>query len=273
MKKKLDKKSLLHLKKIIKFNKLRALKMCLEFGGHISSSFSTAEIITYLYSMNIINKKKTNRFILSKGHGQVYYYSLLAMLKYFPERWLFSNYRTKICDLGGHTSHKVNGIEFSAGSLGHGLSYASGLSYAHKLKKKNAKTFCLLGDAELNEGSIWEAAIFSAKQKLNNLIALVDNNKIGSSDFTKNYISEKCLAKSWRSLGWEVYDCNGHSFQDINKYIFKILNSKIKKPKVLILDTIKGSGVSFIENDPIWHVKGIDKKMYEEALKEIEKKY
>ena len=143
MKKKLDKKSLLHLKKIIKFNKLRALKMCLEFGGHISSSFSTAEIITYLYSMNIINKK-TNRFILSKGHGQVYYYSLLAMLKYFPERWLFSNYRTKICDLGGHTSHKVNGIEFSAGSLGHGLSYASGLSYAHKLKKKMLKHFVSL---------------------------------------------------------------------------------------------------------------------------------
>ena len=255
-------------KKII-FHKKRVIDMCFKFGGHISSSFSTAEILSYLYYGKIINSKK-NKFLLSKGHGEVFYFSLLADLKYFPEKWLFQRYRSKISKLGGHVSHTVPGIEFSFGSLGHGLSYAAGLCYALKLKKnKFKKIFCLMGDAEINEGSVWEAVIFAGHNKLKNLIAIIDYNKIGSSDFTKNYISKKCLAESWSEYSWNVYRCNGHDLHQLNKTITKVLKSKNQKPTVLILDTIKGKGVSFIENDPIWHVKGLDLKSYKKAKIEL----
>ena len=126
-----------------------------------------------------------------------------------------------------------------------------------------------MGDAEINEGSVWEAVIFAGHNKLKNLIAIIDYNKIGSSDFTKNYISKKCLAESWSEYSWNVYRCNGHDLHQLNKTITKVLKSKNQKPTVLILDTIKGKGVSFIENDPIWHVKGLDLKSYKKAKIEL----
>ena len=136
-------------------------------------------------------------------------------------------------------------------------------------KKQYKKIFCLLGDAELNEGSVWEAVIFAAKNNLSNLVAMVDYNKIGSSDFSKNYISTKPLAVAWEKLGWKVNFVNGHNLLAIDKIIRQILMKKISKPNVIILDTIKGKGLSFMENDPIWHVKGLDGKLYDLAMKEL----
>lgn len=256
------------LEKKILFHKKRVLYLCNKFGGHISSSFSTAEIIIYLYYNKIISRiKNSNKFVISKGHGEVIYFSVLCDLKYFNKKKLFEHYRSGDCYLGGHVSHKINGVEFSTGSLGHGLSYSVGLAHADKINNNDRKIFCLHGDAELNEGSVWEAAVYAANKKLNNLIVLVDCNKIGSSDFTKNYISNECLALNWKGLGWNIAHCDGHNFQSINKTIKK--NMKSKKPTVIILDTLKGNGVSFIENDPIWHVKGLDDKSYLKAIKEI----
>lgn len=252
----------------IKFHRKRVLELCFKFGGHISSSFSTAEIISFLYYSKLVSKK--NKFLLSKGHGEVVYFSILADLKYFPKYWLYKKYRSSNPKLGGHVSSTIPGIEFSFGSLGHGLSYGAGLAYAKQKKNDNSYIFCLMGDAEINEGSVWEAAIFAGKNKLKHLIALIDNNKIGSSDFTKNYISRNCLAESWSNFGWDKYYCDGHSIKKLNVLFNKILKKKSIKPSVVILDTVKGKGVSFIENDPIWHVKGLDEISYKLALKEFE---
>ena len=266
----IEKKRLNFLKEKVRSLKIEVLKMCLENGGHISSSFSTAEILVYLYYNKIINKRG-NKFVISKGHGEVLYFCLLADLGYFPKSWLKKNYRKNDCKLGGHVSSKTPGVEFSSGSLGHGLSYSAGLAYAIKKKNNFKKIFCLMGDGELNEGSVWEAAIFASKNDLSNLVGIVDYNKIGSSDFLKNYISDKPLAEAWEELGWKVDYVNGHDFISLDKKINHIIKRKSKKPTVLILDTIKGKGVSFIENDPIWHVKGLDLKLYNLALKELKK--
>ena len=264
----IDKKRIKYLKKKVNNHKIRALKMCLENGGHISSSFSTAEILAYLYYQKLI-KKNGNKFILSKGHGEVLFFSLLADLGYFPDTWLKNSYRKNDCKLGGHVSSKIPGIEFSSGSLGHGLSFSAGLAYGMKRNKIKKKVFCLMGDGELNEGSVWEAVIFSSKNNLSNLIALIDYNKIGSSDFIKNYISEKPLALAWKELGWDVYNSDGHNFTSIHKTLKKVMTNNKKNPSVVIFNTVKGKGVSFIENDPIWHVKGLDKKLYDLAMQEL----
>jgi|MDTC01.3.fsa_nt_gb transketolase len=265
----MNKKRIEFLKKKVKDHKIRVLDMCLENGGHISSSFSSAEILVYLYYQEIISTNG-NRFVISKGHGEVLYFSLLSDLGYFPSSWLKKSYRKNDCKLGGHVSSKIPGIEFSAGSLGHGLSYSAGVAFALKKKKiDKKKIFCLLGDAELNEGSVWEAVIFASKNNLSNLVAMVDYNKIGSSDFLKNYISSKPLALAWEKLGWKVNYVDGHNFLTIDKTIKKILSKKGSKPNVIIFDTIKGKGISFMENDPIWHVKGLDGKLYDLALKEL----
>ena len=265
----MNKKKIEFLKKKVIDHKIRVLEMCLENGGHISSSFSSAEILIYLYYQKII-KRNGNRFVISKGHGEVLYFSLLADLGYFPSSWLKNSYRKNDCKLGGHVSSKIPGIEFSTGSLWHGLSYSAGAAFAMQKKKQNKKKiFCLLGDAELNEGSVWEAVIFASKNNLSNLVAMVDYNKIGSSDFLKNYISTKPLAVAWEKIGWKVHYVDGHNFLAIDKIIRQILMKKSSKPNVIILDTIKGKGLSFMENEPIWHVKGLDKKLYDLAMKEL----
>ena len=221
-----------------------------------------------MYYNNVVSKKDSNKFVLSKGHGEIILFSILADLNFFSLNKLLNHYRSGDVYLGGHISHKINGIEFSTGSLGHGLSYSCGLAHAFKLKKKiKNKIFCLCGDAEINEGSVWEAAIYAGQRKLNNLVALVDYNKIGSSDFVKNYISNKCLAKAWVNFGWKVIDADGHNFNSIHKAFRKL--EKQSKPTAIILNTVKGKGLDFMEHSPIWHVKGLDRELYLRAKKVI----
>ena len=245
-------------------------------GGHISTSFSCIEILVSLYFgkiLNISNKHPNNnnrdRFILSKGHAETGLYSVLSEKNFFPQNW-WKNYRTNNCKLGGHADHNVPGVELTTGSLGHGLSYGAGISYAAKLNKKKHKQFVLIGDAECSEGSIWEAALFAAKYKLDNLIALVDKNEIGSLDFVSNFTKIDPLKDKWLSFGWNVKEINGHSFESLIKNLnyFKKLNNG--KPSIIIANTIKGKGVSFIENDPIWHVKQLtDINEIDKARKEL----
>ena len=236
------------------------------------------EILVALYFgkiLNVSNKnpnhKTRDRFILSKGHAETGLYSVLCEKNFFPETW-WKNYRTNNCQLGGHADHHVPGVELTTGSLGHGLSYGAGISYAAKLSKKNHNQFVLIGDAECSEGSIWEAALFSAKYKLDNLIAIIDKNEIGSLDFVSNFTKIDPLKDKWNSFGWNVKEIDGHNFNQVIKTLnyFKKLNNN--KPNVIIANTIKGKGVSFIENDPIWHVKQLnDINEINNARNELEK--
>ena len=253
----------------------KVVLMSLPAGGHISTSLSCTEIMVSLYHGGILQQtkdnfeeKNRNRFILSKGHSETGLYAVLADYGYFPEEWL-KTYRQGSCKLGGHADHHVPGVEITSGSLGHGLSFGCGVSIAAKMNGTDNVQYILLGDAECTEGSIWEAAIFASKNSLNNLIAIIDRNHIGSLDFTKNFTDLSNLKEKWESFGWNCIEIDGHSFQSIFDSIS--FAKKGNKPTVIIAQTIKGKGLSFMENDPIWHVKGLtDPEEVAMAKKELE---
>ena len=156
------------------------------------------------------------------------------------------------------------------GSLGHGLGFGIGIAITNRLDKKDYKTYVMLGDTECNEGSIWEGAMFAAAKKLKNLIVIVDNNKFGVQELTTNYTGNGDLVNKWASFDWEVYEVNKHNFQEIIKSFIDIKNSKSEKPSIIIANTIKGKGISFMEGNPIWHhgiPKGEELKIAREELK------
>jgi len=157
--------------------------------------------------------------------------------------------------LGGHPEHdKINGVEISTGALGHGLPIAVGMAIANKIKKNNIKFYVVCGDGEINEGSVWEAALFASKNKLNKLIVFLDYNKWQATGKSENIMSLNPLKSKWKSFGWIVHRINGHKYDQMYDVI-KYINSNDQKPKIFICDTIKGKGVSFMENDNNWHYK------------------
>ena len=219
--------------------------------GHIGPALSMIEILRVLYDKILKNKNgKRDRFILSKGHGCLGLYSILYDKGLIKKKHL-ENFGTTKSILGGHPEHFVPGVEFSTGALGHGYPIASGVAKALKLKKNNNFVYCLLGDGEINEGSIWEAALSVSKHKLNNLITMIDYNKMQSYDFNKNVLNLEPLAQKWKSFGFNVLDSNGHDIKDINRKI--LLAKKSKKPPVIIFHTIKGKGIKSAENNKYWH--------------------
>jgi transketolase len=242
----------------------RILEMGIASGGHIASAFSCVEILVALYHGGIIridSKRPTHperdRFIMSKGHGETGLYAVLADMGFFSRKWLDTCYRKGNCRLGGHPDHKIPGVEISSGSLGHGLGIGAGLALAARMDGLSRKHIVLLGDAECTEGSVWEAAMFAAKQGLYNLVAVVDRNHIGSLDYTVNYTGLEPFDAKWRAFGWETHICDGHSIEKLLEG-FGIADSFDRtRPFVLIAETVKGKGVSFMENDPIWHVKNL----------------
>tara|TARA_B100000963_G_scaffold348502_1_gene356159 strand:+ start:59 stop:871 length:813 start_codon:yes stop_codon:yes gene_type:complete len=265
--------------KFLEFNKKirrEIIEMSIPNGGHISTSFSCVEIISSIYNLGIVNidfenKKKPNRdiFILSKGHSETGFYAILAEKKFFKKK-LLKEYRQKKCILGGHADHNVPGVELTTGSLGHGLGFAAGISLAKKMDKINSHQYVLIGDAECSEGSIWEAALYASFHKLNNLTAIVDRNNIGSIDFVSNFTNLEPFVDKWKSFGWEVKVIDGHSYSDLKRILKYSKNRQNSKPLIIIANTIKGKGVSFIENDPIWHVKQLtDKLEIEKARTEL----
>ena len=217
-------------------------------SSHIGSCLSIVEILTYLY-FRVIKKNRQDRFILSKGHGTLALYCVLHEKKILNKKILFS-YGKNNSLLMGHASHHVPGIIFSTGSLGHGLPVAVGLALSSKIKKKPKKIYVLLSDGELNEGSVWEALMFASHHNLDNLCVIVDYNKIQSLTSVKNTIK-----------------INGHNFSHF-KRAFK--SSAIRKPKVIIANTVKGKGVSFMENKISWHYKSPNKRELDLALREID---
>ena len=234
--------------------KIANLSQC----SHLGSNLSTVDILVVLYLKFI--KSKKNSFILSKGHACLALYCVLKEKKFINEKTLKS-FGKENSILMSHTTHKIKGIELSTGSLGHGLPVASGIALANKIKKKNNKTFVLLSDGELDEGSNWEALLFSSHQKLKNLIIIVDYNKIQSMDTIKNTINLEPLSKKFKSFGCKTIKVDGHNFSQI----IKAINTKTSKPLVIIANTIKGKGIKFMENSVLWHYKPLDKKHYLKA--------
>jgi transketolase len=230
-------------------------------GGHIAASLSIVEILTVLYYGNILMVNPGNptdperdRFVLSKGHACVTLYVILADKGFFNKEHL-ATFGSSNTILGGHPDmHKVPGVEATTGALGHGFPFGVGMALAGKLDKKNYKVFVVLGDGECQEGSIWEAAMFAPHHKLDNLTAIIDYNKIQAMDHIDNIVSLGEIVDKWKAFGWEVMEVCGHDISQLQS-AFKKLPFSTGKPSLIIADTIKGKGVSFMEHSPIWHYR------------------
>jgi transketolase len=242
---------------------LRSLVIdALEGGGrgHIGSSLSLVEILRVLYD-DILRIDPTapldperDRCILSKGHGCLTQYALLADKGFFPVAELKQQCRPG-AKLGGHPERgHVPGIEASTGSLGHGLSIGIGLALAARMQQRRSRVFVIMGDGELDEGSVWEGALCAAKHGLENLIAIVDYNKIQSAGFVKDILNLEPLADKWRAFGFAVREVDGHDVGALQD-VLKSAPFEPGKPNLLICHTIKGKGFDFAENNPSWHHK------------------
>lgn len=266
------------------FNSLRnkALKLRVDIfktamnagKGHVPPAFSWTDIAVVLFYKKIINfnlknfkLKDRDKFILSKGHGCLTLYAVLADLKIIKHKEL-KNFAKNGALLAGHPDTKINGIDNCSGSLGHGLGVASGIALSEKIMKKKNKTFVLLGDGECQEGSVWEAFSFAARHNLVNLVALIDRNYLGSTDFTENTCPIEPLSKRIENFGWKVLVENGHDLKKIYAVFKKIKNPK--KPTCIIFNTIKGKGLKLMQNSPRWHHQLPSKNLYSKLIKELE---
>lgn len=240
---------------------------------HIGPSFSIVEILIALYfdAMNISPHhywdSQRDRFILSKGHACPALYAVLAE-RGFIDSDVIKKFAINDGLLEQHPKRDLSrGIEVSTGSLGHGLSISVGMALTGRVDCNPFNIYILLGDGELNEGSVWEAIMFAGHHCLNNIIAIVDYNKMQALGFTKDIIDLEPLAEKWKCFNWSVQQINGHNFEEI----INALNSlSSDKPNCIILDTVKGKGVSFMENELLWHYRCPDEGEYYKALQELE---
>ena len=243
-------------------------------SSHIGSVFSIADILACLYGglMNVNPKnykdKNRDRFILSKGHAGAGVYAVLAESGFFSTELLKTHYKDG-STLSGHVSHKnIPGVELSTGSLGHGLSVGVGLAISAKLDKRKNKVIVLLSDGECDEGSNWEAMMFASHHKLDNLIAIIDYNKLQSLDSIENTLNLEPLTDKLVAFGWNVIEVDGHNVEDISDS-FKKASVFLHKPTCIIAHTTKGKGVSFFENKVLWHYRSAKGDEYENAKNEL----
>ena len=252
-----------------------ALRMTSVGGGaHIGAVFSCADILAVLYG-GILHVDPTapksptrDRFVLSKGHAGAGLYAALAERGFFPVEQLLSHYQDG-SDLSGHVSHKLPGVDVSTGSLGHGLPIAAGMAYAGKLKSAPHRVFCLLSDGECDEGSTWEAALFAAHHGLSNLVAIVDYNRIQGIAPISEVIELAPFAEKWTAFGWAVREVDGHDHQALYTALAAAPFAE-GKPSCLLAHTVKGKGVSFMENSVLWHYRIPRGAEFDAALAELE---
>ena len=241
---------------------------------HIGSCLSCIDILTALYFgfMKVKNNqtKKNDRFIMSKGHAALSYYLVLMKLKFFSEKFLINEYLTDNGKLGGHPDmNKKLGIDFSSGSLGNGISVATGMAYAHKADKQKNKVFTLIGDGECNEGIVWETALFAGHHKLDNLFVIIDYNKLQGFGSTNKILNLEPLKNKFQSFNWNVDQVDGHNVKQIIKSLNKLNKKKNKKPNLIIANTIKGKGVKFMENKFESHYEVLDTSKYNLSKKNL----
>lgn len=253
------------------------LDMCVNAGmGHVTTAFSCAEIMVALY-YDIMRYDSANpswedrdRFIMSKNHGSVITYPILADLG-FIDKDLLMQFMQDGSILGGHSKKDLPGVDFSGGSLGIGLGVASGLAYGAKLSKKDYRIYCLVGDGESYEGSIWEAAMFAGHNELNNLTVIVDRNNMACTDFTEKMLRMEPYADKWRSFNFDVKEIDGHNMKEV---LAALQNSKFRsesKPLCIIANTVKGHGIDFMSNDPLMHGAAPKGDNIQRAYEELEK--
>ena len=243
-------------------------------ASHIGSCLSIADILAVLYSKILqidsanIHWPDRDRFILSKGHAGAALYAVLAEKGFFPKEWL-DTYCADGSKLTGHVSHFVPGIEVSTGSLGHGLSIGCGMALAGKRESKPYKAIVLLSDGELDEGSTWESILFAGHHQLDNVVAIVDYNKIQSFGTVKEVMDLEPLIEKWRAFKWSVREIDGHNCKEIEEVLTGVPFEQ-GKPSVIIAHTIKGKGVNFMENKLEWHYRSPNSEELEQAIKELE---
>ncbi len=245
-------------------------------SGHPGGSLSATDILTALFFGGVMNYDPQNpkdpdrdRFLLRKGHASALLYCVLAQAGYFPEEDL-KDYR-KINSkrfLSGHPHPKTPGVEIASGSLGQGLSVAHGIALGARLDNSNYRVFVVLGDGEIQEGQIWEAAMSAVKFKSTNLTAIIDNNRVCQDSHTKDLKDLEPLEDKWRAFGWDTLRIDGHDMDEVMKTLR--LPPHSEKPRIIIADTIKGKGVSFMEGQTAWHGVAPKDEDLEKALKELE---
>ena len=242
-------------------------------GSHIAAILSIADIVAVLYNdcMKIFpnnpHDSKRDRFILSKGHAGAAIYAALAEKGF----WGVEELRTHYGDnsrLSGHVSHKnVPGVELSTGSLGHGICVGAGMAMAAKHDHKSHRVFVIIGDGECNEGSVWEAALFANHHQLSNFVVIVDHNKLQGLGFCENILKLNDLGEKWKSFGWNVLEIDGHNH---NQLIYAFEQKDPNRPTCIIAHTTKGKGISFMENQVLWHYRDPQGEFYKNAVIELE---
>lgn len=241
--------------------------------GHTGSSLGSTDILSVLF-YDVLRLDPGNatwedrdRFLLSKGHAVEAYYCILADLGFFPKEELstYCRYQSRLI---GHPNNKVPGVEMNTGALGHGLSVAAGMALSAKMDSKDYKVFTLMGDGELAEGSVWEAAMFAAHYKLNNLVAIIDRNGLQISGPTDDVMNVEPLRQKWESFGWHAVDVDGHDVSNLQQ-AFCSIPANPDRPTLVIAHTIKGKGLSFAENDPSWHHHVPSDKEFEQGMMEL----
>ena len=264
------------LHKLARRVRIHVLNMTSRGGSsHVGAAFSIADILAVLYGAIMRhdpvrpNWRERDRFILSKGHAGAAVYATLAEMGYFPIENLRLHYQDGSC-FSGHVSHKgVPGVELSTGSLGHGLGVGVGMAKALMLAGNPARVVVLLSDGECDEGTIWEAALFAQHHRLDNVIAIIDYNKIQSLAPVAETLQLEPFRTKWESFNWSVVEANGHDCGALTQVLLK-MPAAAGKPTVVIAHTVKGKGVSFMENTVLWHYRTARGDEFDRALKELE---
>ena len=265
------------LKKIAATLRLNIIKMVgVGQKGHLGGSCSLSEIVSVLYFYKMKHDPKNpkwddrDRFILSKGHAALIQYAALAETGYFPKAEI-ENVKKLGAMLQGHPDMTTTpGIEGNTGSLGQGLSMACGMAAGLKIDKKSSKVYCIIGDGEIAEGQIWEAAMTASYYKLDNLVVFLDMNRLMATGPIIERYDTNPLNDKWKAFGWQVYDIDGHNIQEIIDTLEKAESVK-DKPKIILARTIKGKGISFAENNAAFHNGELTKEQFESACAELNK--
>lgn len=264
------------IKEKAKMSRIETVNLIAKAGsGHYSSSFSSSEIFATLY-YHVMNVDSQNpkwadrdRFVMGKGHAAVGVYPILQDLGFYDKESMYT-YADLGSSFGDHPDmNKIKGIDFSSGSIGHGLSVCVGMALGGRIDKKNYRTFCLLGDGELQEGQVWEAAMSASSFKLGNLVAICDHNKVTVDGVIEEMMNIYPIREKFESFGWNVIDVDGHSVESLIEIFDSLPDSSSDVPTLIIADTVSGKGVSFMEEGYAWHVGNLAPKDVERAIQEI----
>ncbi len=272
-----DDATIAHLRERAQFIRLETIRLIdIAKTGHYTSVFSAAEMFAALY-YDVMSLRRgepgwdeRDRFTIGKGHAAVGLFPIYADLGFFPKEWL-DDYTRLGSPLGDHPDmRKVPGVDFSSGSIGHALSNAIGIALAQRWTGKSYTTFCMMGDGEMQEGQVWEAALFAAQNRMGNLIAIVDRNGYQLDGKVDDVMAIEPLDQKWAAFGWQVHEVDGHDIAAVTELMRRLRADDTRdRPALVISKTVKGKGVSYMETEPGWHLGWLDPEDADAAIAEI----